>query len=145
LVRLSFLLLSKALGNKKAVVKPVALLEVAWGIHLEFHQFHRPFSVSGILLISVNHTGLFFWGGGGIFVCSFKEILDSSLHLPLAVYGFLHTGHVVWTAFPSSLQLCWLLLMAEILFLKDHEPWSFPVCEELCYGPYCLRHNFTVS
>jgi hypothetical protein len=29
LVRLSFLLLSKALGNKKAVVKPVALLEVA--------------------------------------------------------------------------------------------------------------------
>jgi hypothetical protein len=30
----------------------VAFLEVARGIYLEFHKFHRPFPVSGNLLIS---------------------------------------------------------------------------------------------
>jgi hypothetical protein len=47
-------------------------------------------SVSGILLISVNHMVLFFQG---VFVYSFKEIFDSSLHLPFMV--FFHTGHAV--------------------------------------------------
>jgi hypothetical protein len=34
---------------------------------------------------------------------------------------FFHTGHAVWTAFSSSLQLCWLSLTDDILSLKDHE------------------------
>jgi hypothetical protein len=42
--------------------EPVALLEGICSIHLECHQLHRPFAVSGNLLISVSHMVLFFQG-----------------------------------------------------------------------------------
>jgi hypothetical protein len=34
---------------------PVAFMEIARGIRFEFHQIHKPFSVSVSLLISVSH------------------------------------------------------------------------------------------
>jgi hypothetical protein len=41
----------------------VDFLEGAWSNRLEYHQFHRPFSVSMISFISVHHRVLRFPGG----------------------------------------------------------------------------------
>jgi hypothetical protein len=51
--------------------------EYFWGIRLEYHQFHRPFSISMHLLISVWHRILPFQTG--VF-CIFYQNLASNLH-----------------------------------------------------------------
>jgi hypothetical protein len=58
--------------------EPVVSLEGAWGIRLRCHQFRKPFSILGNLLISVSHMVLFFQGGG-VVVYSFQQSLNSSL------------------------------------------------------------------
>jgi hypothetical protein len=58
----------------------------AWIIYLEFHQFHRPFSISRNLLVSVSHVVLFSPWGGGVVVYGFEQCLNSSLHPPLIFF-----------------------------------------------------------
>jgi hypothetical protein len=72
-------------------------LEGAWGIHLECHQFHRPFSTSRILLVSVCHMVLSFERSSCL-----RFLVGLELQPPPAVHGFRHTAHVLWTEFKQS-------------------------------------------
>jgi hypothetical protein len=87
----------------------MVFLEGAWGIHLECHQFRRPFSISVSLLISLSHKVLLSQGDRCL---QFRVELE--LEPPPAVHGCSRTDHGVRTDFRDNQQLYWLPLTDEI-------------------------------
>jgi hypothetical protein len=81
------------------ISEPMGALEGAWGIHLGWHQFNSPFSISRYLLIYVCHTVLSFEEG-----CCLRFLAELELWPPPAVHGYRHTGHAEGIEFPYSQQ-----------------------------------------
>jgi hypothetical protein len=86
----------------------MVFLEDAWGIHLECHQFHRPFSISVNLLISVSNKVLFFQGD-----CWLQFIAELELEPLPAIHGRSRTDNGVRTDFRDSHLLRWLSLTSQ--------------------------------
>jgi hypothetical protein len=118
-------------------------LESAWGIHLECHQFHRPFSISRILLFYVRHRVLSFEGGSCLrflveldslrltFMRFVKQIMWCELNFQTVSnnFGFLRRGKFeAW----STMNSIWC-------------PWSIPCKEGLRNRPYSLWCDLRIT
>jgi hypothetical protein len=115
----------------------------AWGINLECHQFHKPFSISKNLLISVRH--MFLTSEGGSYLGFWVEL---EFYPPPAVDGFHRIGHVVWSEYSVSSSIVsfgWMKFKARSTMNSIWWSWSIPVWERFCNGPYSLRWDFSFT
>jgi hypothetical protein len=112
-------------------------LEGVWGIHLECHQFHRPFSVSRTLLIFVRHMVLSFEGGYCLL-----ETIDKTLFFQEKIRSFgrgrnvntksnASRGATRFGPVPNTFQY-WLRYIV-VARTTRHRKHSFSIVVEACY------------
>jgi hypothetical protein len=88
----------------------------AWDIRLEYHQVHKPCSISMNLLIYVCHKALLFPAG-----CRLQTRTELGILSPPLAHGFRNTGHEMWTDFLNNAQSRWLSRSGDMLFIHVHE------------------------
>jgi hypothetical protein len=93
---------------------PVDFFEYARGIHLEYHQAHKPLPIAITLLIYVWHKVLLIPRG----VYSRQQSFDSSHQPPLTVSV---TQFMRYELVLQKSELGWLSRSGDMSSLKDHE------------------------